>query len=62
MGEPAPCCQRILCCAAGKDHVVISTPTASDGRMTLLIPQGEGEKVATMLLHQIEESQMIERD
>lgn len=64
MGEPAPCCQRVLCCAPGRDHVVITTSIASanGGRMSLVIPQGQGERVATMLLHQIEEAQMIERD
>ena len=62
VGEPAPCCQRVLCCAPGRDHVIISTPTAPGGQMSLVIPQGEGEKVANMLLHQIEEAQIMERD
>jgi hypothetical protein len=62
LGEPAPCGRRILCCAPGKDRVEIMTPTAPGGRMTLVLPQGEGERVTSLLLHQIEEAQLIERD
>jgi len=63
LGEPAPCCQRTLCCVPGKDHVEIMTPTETpDGKVALILKQGDGEKVSGMILHQIEEAQMIERD
>lgn len=62
IGEPAPCCQRTFCCAAGRDHVQIMTLSETDGEVSIVLPQGEGERISTMILHQIEEAQMIERD
>lgn len=62
IGEPAPCPYRVCCCASGKDHVEIQTPTERDGNVSLVLPQGHGEKVSSLILNQIEEAQKIERD
>jgi hypothetical protein len=59
-GEAPPCCQEILCCGVGRDRVTIIT--SSEGQKFLLVKKGEGEKVNRLILNQIEEAQVIERD
>jgi hypothetical protein len=61
-GEPAPCLWRTFCCASGKDHIEVQTPTEKEGKLIIVLKQGEGDRVSTMILHQIEEAQIIERD
>ena len=61
-GEPAPCCWRICCCAGGKEHIEIQTQTEEGGKISLIVEQGEGDRISTMILHQIEEAQIMERD
>jgi hypothetical protein len=63
LGEPAPCCVRICCCAPGRDLVEIQTPTQNpDGKIILSLKMGEGERVSNLIMHQVEEAQIIERD
>ena len=61
-GEPAPCLWRVLFCSGGRDHIQIQTPTEKKDQLTLIVEPGMGEKVADMILHQVEEAQIIERD
>lgn len=61
-GEPPPCLLQICCCATGKDHIEIQTPSEKEGTLSLVIQKGEGDRVSGMILHQIEEAQTIERD
>mmetsp|Transcript_2729 Transcript_2729/g.3885 ORF Transcript_2729/g.3885 Transcript_2729/m.3885 type:complete len:231 (+) Transcript_2729:60-752(+) len=61
-GEPAPCVWRVCCCAAGRDHIQIQTPTEKEGTLVLTVQQGTGERISGMILHQIEEAQQLERD
>jgi hypothetical protein len=63
-GIPAPCLQRVFCCAKGKDLLEIESRferTDDHGKITLVLPGGEGETVANLILNQIEESQKMER-
>lgn len=63
IGIPAPCCNRVFCCASGKDLVEVESRFESRGhnKITLHLAEGEGEGVATMILNQVEESQKMER-
>ena len=63
-GIPASCIQRVFCCAKGKDLLEIESRferSAGHGKVTLVLPGGQGEAVATLILNQIEESQKMER-
>lgn len=61
LGVPPPLCQKILCCAQGKDIVDIST-TTDDGKVLLFLHQDLGEPVANLILSQVEDAQVMERD
>jgi hypothetical protein len=62
IGVPAPCLPRVLCCAPGKDLVEVMSKAEKGGKVVLELKQGEGEKVSTLILGQVEECQQIERD
>ena len=49
LGVPPPLCQKVLCCAQGKDIVDIST-TTDDGKVLLFLHQDLGEPVANLIL------------
>ena len=55
-----PVCQKILCCANGKE--VLDVAVAGQDSVYIVVAQGDGETVSSMILNQVEESQMIERD
>lgn len=61
VGVPPPLCQKMICCAEGKDIVEISTKT-DDGKVLLFLYRGMGEPVAEMIMNQVEEAQVMERD
>ena len=61
MGTPAPCIQRVACCATGKDLVEVESRFEKGGKIFLTLPEGHGEKVANLILNQVEESQKMER-
>ena len=56
----APACHHIMCCAWGKDTLDIEIEGESN--VYVIVREGEGERVATLIMNQVEESQMIERD
>jgi len=58
-GIPAPCVQNVLCCSGGKETVEVSTP---EGNFDLVVAEGDGDRVSMLIMNQVEESQMIERD
>ena len=66
-GVPAPCLQRILCCAVGKDVLQVESGSnrvhkvGNNKTVTLSLTEGQGESVANLILHQVEESQKMER-
>lgn len=64
-GIPAPCCERIICCAPGKDVVNIEI-RGYGGRdiqnYKLILQEDEGDKVAGIILNGVEESQRMERN
>mmetsp|Transcript_23283 Transcript_23283/g.65970 ORF Transcript_23283/g.65970 Transcript_23283/m.65970 type:complete len:232 (-) Transcript_23283:219-914(-) len=63
LGEPAPCCVRVFCCAAGRDLIELQTKTKpEDAKVVLALRQGDGERVSTIIMNQIEDAQVIERD
>jgi hypothetical protein len=62
IGVPAPFLPRILCCAPGKDLVEVMSRAEKGGKVVLELKQGEGDKVSTLILGQVEECQQIERD
>lgn len=60
-GIPAPCPQRICCCANGKDKVEVESRFEKGGKVFLVLPEGQGETVSNLILNQVEESQKMER-
>jgi len=60
-GIPAPCIERVCCCASGIDKVEIESRFEKDGKVSLRLIEGEGENVAHLILNQVEESQKMER-
>mmetsp|Transcript_22485 Transcript_22485/g.25595 ORF Transcript_22485/g.25595 Transcript_22485/m.25595 type:complete len:236 (+) Transcript_22485:165-872(+) len=62
VGVPAPCCQRTFCCASGKDLVEVESRFEKDGKTFLTVEEGHGDKICTLILNQVEESQKIERN
>ena len=58
---PPPFCQHVLCCAKNKELLSIDIGGTEVG-IILTLSEGEGDNVANLILNQIEESQMIERD
>uniref|UniRef100_A0A6S8T5V4 SAM domain-containing protein n=1 Tax=Chaetoceros debilis TaxID=122233 RepID=A0A6S8T5V4_9STRA len=64
-GVPAPCCERILCCAPGKDIVDIEIRGYGGGDLMnhkLILREAEGDRVAELVMNSVEESQRIERE
>ena len=57
---PPPVLQQIFCCANGKE--VLDITIADQESVFITVAQGEGETVSSLILNQVEESQMIERD
>jgi len=50
-------------CAPGRDLIEIRTKIAPDDtKVVLVVKQGEGERVSAILMNQIEDAQVIERD
>lgn len=60
-GVPAPCLQRVCCCASGIDKIEVESRFEKDGKIFLLVDEGQGEGVANLILNQVEESQKMER-
>lgn len=58
-GRPPPCLEQISCCASGKDVITIKY---AEGTLTMPLKEGQGETVSTLILNQIEEAQVMERD
>jgi len=56
----APFMQQVLCCGEGKD--IVDVNTTNEGKIYLTLAPGDGEIASQMLLNQIEESQVMERD
>lgn len=68
IGIPAPCLERVCCCAPGKDIVVVEIRTGgevvsqnSTNTYRLVLREDEGDRVAELILNSIEESQLMER-
>jgi hypothetical protein len=45
-GEPAPWLLRTFCFAVGKEHIEIQTPSESEGKLSLIVEQGQGDRVS----------------
>ena len=58
-GLPAPFLQQCFCCADGKEILDIST---KEGNFDIVVQRGDGDRVSTLIMNQVEESQMMERD
>jgi len=56
---PPPFLQQCLCCAKGKDILDVST---GEGNFDIILAAGNGEYVSDLIMNQVEESQMMERD
>eukprot|EP00980_Cylindrotheca_fusiformis_P010868 scaffold2466_cov120-Cylindrotheca_fusiformis.AAC.4 len=61
VGEPAPCFQRVCCCAHGKGYVEITTESPgaldNDDRIRLSLEKHEADKASELILANIEECQ-----
>ena len=57
---PPPFHSQVFCCAKGKE--VLDINVANDGSAFIIVAEGEGEAISSLILNQVEESQMIERD
>ena len=67
LGIPSPCVQRVLCCAPGKDKVLIASRGLSGIEqeadiLTLVVTGNMGSQVASMIMDSVEETQIIERN
>lgn len=58
-GQPPPCMEEVCCCASGRDMIGV---TYVDGTLIIPLKKGVGESVSTLILNQIEEAQLMERD
>lgn len=61
IGVPPPLCQQIFCCADGKDVIDVNTKT-DETKVLLVLKRGDGDVVGNMIMNQVEEAQMMERD
>jgi len=59
--EAAPCCCATFCCAKGRAVVAIST-RSNDVGLRLILTKDVAEKASNMILQNIEECQVMERD
>lgn len=57
---PPPFYAQLFCCAHGKE--VLDVNVQNEGSSYIILAEGEGDKVSALILNQVEESQMIERD
>ena len=64
IGLPASCCERVLFCAPGKDIVNIEIRGVGDNVFyhKIVLMEGEGDRVAYLILNVIEEAQRMDRD
>lgn len=60
-GIPAPCIENVCFCANGIDKVEVDSRFEKDGKVFLMLVEGQGEIVANLILNQVEESQKMER-
>jgi len=58
-GIPAPCVQQVCCCSDGKEILEVST---DEGNFDVVVRQGDGDRVSVLIMNQVEECQMMERD
>lgn len=65
IGIPASCCERVLCCAPGKDIVDIELRGAGGDVFNhkIILREGEGDQVAFLVLNTgVEDAQLMDRD
>ena len=62
VGVPAPCMIRVCCCAPGKELVEVMTRTEAEGKVVLVLKSGDADKASHLIMNQIEEAQVLERD
>lgn len=58
-GIPPPFLQQCLCCAEGKEALEVTT---GEGNFHVIVRSGDGDRISNLILNQVEECQMIERD
>lgn len=58
-GVPAPFIQECCCCANGKEILEINT---EEETIKMILQPGEGDRVSNLIMTQVEECQMMERD
>lgn len=58
-GSPPPCTQQVCCCAKSRDFIYV---TYDETSLAMILKGGEGEHVSALVLNQIEEAQVMERD
>jgi len=63
IGIPATCCERVLCCAPGKDIVDIEIRGAGGDVLhhKVVLEEGEGDKVAFLILNGVDQAQRMDR-
>ena len=65
IGIPAPCLERVCCCAPGKDIVDIELRGAGGDVFNhkIILREGEGDQVAFLVLNTgVEDAQLMDRD
>jgi hypothetical protein len=61
-GIPAPCIERICCCAPGKDVVDIEIRNVGSLlNHKIVLSEGQGDHVAGLVMNCVEESQILEK-
>jgi len=64
-GVPAPCVERIMCCAPGKDIVGIEIRGYGGGDVMnhrLILREAEGDHVAQLIMTSVQDSQKMDRE
>jgi len=59
---PAPCPQRVCCCANGQDLVELHPTESAYGKLVLKLSAGNGEDVCRKILTQVEKNQILDRE
>lgn len=65
IGIPANCCERVMCCAPGKDIVDIEIRNVGGVDVLhhkVVLEEGEGDKVAFLILNGVEQAQRMDRE
>eukprot|EP00980_Cylindrotheca_fusiformis_P010869 scaffold2466_cov120-Cylindrotheca_fusiformis.AAC.5 len=66
IGEPAPCFQKVCCCAHGKGHIEITTESPGalddDNRIRLSLTKEQADKASGLILANVEECQRMQRE